>query len=164
MCRQTARLHVPSTPASPHHTTLRATRHATLGSTPSQVLRSAPKGIELMRKYPDISIDPGVTPWIDDATWKRDKVFSDILRWDYSHLQPVEAQQARKAWADLKGWHDAHPTADTVIIGTPAQVLFLELSQAPLVELGEGCASHARYYPAVVCKPVQPMQPCATHR
>ena len=47
-----------------------------------KALRTVPKGIDLMHKYPDNSIDPGVTPCADDERWSSSRVFKDLARWE----------------------------------------------------------------------------------
>ena len=102
-----------------------------------KVLRSDPAGVRLMNKYPDISIDPGVTPWAEDAAWKRDKVFADLSRWQYSELSSDEALAAHSKWAALGCWHQSHQTSDTVVVGQPAAIRHdLEL-RTPLLSWGE---------------------------
>ena len=64
----------------------------------------------------------GVTPWLDDDIWKRDKVFSDLASWSYSQLSQQEASKVKQTWADLFAWHKAHPTSDTVVVGQPSKV------------------------------------------
>ena len=75
-----------------------------------------------MKKYPDISIDPGVTPWAENEAWKCDKVFADIAKWSYSQLSSSQAAAVKQTWADLYAWHNSHPSSDTVIVGQPEQV------------------------------------------
>ena len=102
-----------------------------------KVLRTDPAGVRLMKKYPSISIDPGVTPWAEETAWKRDKVFADLARWEYTQLHSAEVQAARDKWAALARWHQSHPTSDTVVIGQPAVMgPGLEL-QVPLLSWGE---------------------------
>ena len=102
-----------------------------------KVLRSDPAGVLLMKKYPDIGIDPGVTPWAEDSAWKRDKVFTDLARWEYSQLKSAEAETARNRWEALGSWHRSHQTSDTVAVGQPAAIgQGLEL-RTPLLSWGE---------------------------
>ena len=102
-----------------------------------QVLRTNPAGVRLMHKYPDIGIDPGVTPWAEDSAWKRDKVFADLARWQYTQLSPNESHTAQSRWAALSRWHLSHPTSDTLVVGQHAQIGDgLEL-RTPLLSWGE---------------------------
>ena len=56
-----------------------------------KALRTLPKGVDLMYKYPDISIDPGVSPWADGEKWKSSRVFEDHLdRWTYTNLASTQ--------------------------------------------------------------------------
>ena len=86
------------------------------------VLRSDPRGVPLMHKYPDISVDPGVTPWQEDESWKRGKVFEDLARWQYTSLSSADADVARAKWVALGSWHDSHQTSDTVVVGQPVSI------------------------------------------
>ena len=101
-----------------------------------KVLRTEPAGIDLMKKYPDISLDPGVTPWAENEAWKCDKVFSDIARWSYSQLSSSQASAAKQTWADLHAWHNSHPSSDTVIVGQPEQVNSSLHLSTPLLSWG----------------------------
>ena len=87
-----------------------------------KVLRSDPAGVRLMKAYPNIGIDPGVTSWIDESAWKRDKVFSDLSRWAYPELDDAGKIKAKGAWASLGSWHASHPTSDSIVIGQPATI------------------------------------------
>ena len=87
-----------------------------------KVLRSDPAGVRLMKSYPNISVDPGVTPWKDDSAWKREKVFADLARWEYSQLQSDAAQVAASKWGALSRWHQSHPTSDTIVVGAPIAI------------------------------------------
>ena len=75
-----------------------------------------------MKKYPDIGIDPGVTPWKDDSVWKRDKVFSDLARWQHTQLASAESEKAKASWQALAQWHRSHPTSDTLVVGQHARI------------------------------------------
>ena len=102
-----------------------------------KVLRTDPAGIELMHKYPDISIDPGVTPWAENDNWKCDKVFSDIAKWSFTHLSRNAASAAKQTWADLYAWHQAHPSSDTVVVGQPEAVNDSKQFSTPLLPWSE---------------------------
>ena len=49
--------------------------------------------------------------------WKRDKIFADLARWQYSQLSSDEALVAHSKWAVLGSWHHSHQTSDTVVVG-----------------------------------------------
>ena len=87
-----------------------------------KVLRSDPRGVPLMHKYPNINVDPGVTEWLEDEKWKRGKVFADLARWEYSSLSSADADVARNKWAALGSWHDSHQTSDTIVVGQPTLI------------------------------------------
>ena len=97
-----------------------------------KVLRSDPAGVRLMKSYPDIGVDPGITPWADDASWKREKVFADLARWEYTNLSDAEAQASRSKWASFAQWHTSHQSADTLVVGQPVVIGGREL-RSPLL-------------------------------
>jgi len=97
-----------------------------------RVLRTVPAGVRIMKSYPNIQNDPGVTDWKEDSEWEREKVFGDLLRWQYSELNDSNAAVARSRWDSLKCWHRSHPTADTVTVGEPATIGTDEL-RSPLL-------------------------------
>ena len=97
-----------------------------------RVLRTVPAGVQIMKSYPDIQNDPGITEWKEDSEWEREKVFGDLLRWQYSELNASNAAAARSRWDSLKRWHRSHPTADTVTVGEPATIGTDEL-RSPLL-------------------------------
>ena len=97
-----------------------------------KVLRSDPAGVRLMKSYPDIGIDPGITPWADDTSWKREKVFADLARWEYTNLSNAEVQASRSKWASFAQWHTSHQSADTLVVGQPVIIGGREL-HSPLL-------------------------------
>ena len=118
-----------------------------------KVLRTKPAGVPLMNRYPDIGINPGVTPWAEDSAWKRDKVFADLARWEYSHLNASETSQAQRKWAALASWHRSHPTSDTVVIGQPVMMgagLELPTFLPPWDEMWKTLKTHVIAPPAPV--------------
>ena len=102
-----------------------------------KVLRSDPAGVRLMKSYPNIGVDPGVTPWIEESVWKREKVFADLARWEYSRLDRSATHAASSRWAALSLWLQSHPTSDTLVVGEPAKIADgLEL-RTPLLSWSE---------------------------
>ena len=85
-----------------------------------KVLRTDPEGIELMKSYPDVAVNPGLTPWKEDAEWKRDQVFRDLANWQYSELNDSDSASAKAKWGELSSWHRSHQRSDTVMVGEPA--------------------------------------------
>ena len=77
------------------------------------VLRSDPAGIDLLRSLPDIHDDPGVEDWMDFAEWKGKRIFDDIGKWTFNR----NGEQHRSEWQQLRAWHAAYPTADSVSVG-----------------------------------------------
>ena len=95
------------------------------GKTNTQrVLRSDPKGVTIMKKYPDLSelscLD--FEAWHEPDSWKRDKVFSDVLRWKYDGCTQEQAAAAKAEWQAVRNWHLAHPTVDSVSIPGPIRL------------------------------------------
>ena len=97
-----------------------------------KVLRTIPAGVLLMKSYPDIRINPGVTDWKEDSEWERERVFADLRRWQYHGLNASDAAAAKSSWVSLHRWHKSHPTADTVTIGEAVVVGDHEL-RSPLL-------------------------------
>ena len=83
------------------------------------VLRSDPNGVDIMHHYPDLDKCPGVTDWLDDDSWKRERVFYDLAKYRFNHLSQAEGAKRREEWAALDAWLTAHPTSSTVLIGAP---------------------------------------------
>ena len=93
-----------------------------------------------------------MTPWGDEESWKRDKVFTDIAKWSYSQLSGNEASKAQQTWADLHGWHKAHPLSDTLVVGQPVKVsesLELPTSLMPWGEMWKVLKSYVAPAPLV---------------
>ena len=86
------------------------------------VLRSDPLGVQILHKYPDINVDPGVEKWKEDDAWKREKVFEDLEKYTFPYLDRAAGEKARADWRALGAWHTSHPTSDTVVVGQPAIV------------------------------------------
>jgi hypothetical protein len=84
------------------------------------VLRSDPKGVSLMRSYPNILDDPGVESWIEDEEWKCEKVFEHMKRVDFNGCEGGDA--APQAWEALKQWHSSHPSSDYFSVGEPIKL------------------------------------------
>ena len=100
-----------------------------------QVQRTNPQGVTIMQSYPSIQDDPGWEPWIRASKdsvgaetakkvdgWNREKVFYDLTRYKYVHLNPVEAAAAKSEWADLHTWFKGHQTPEDLIMPGPIQL------------------------------------------
>lgn len=96
------------------------------------VLRTDPKGIDIVRSFPSIDDDPGLEDWLDTSSWKFKKVFADLRKWRF-YNDEKEALHIRDEWDMLKDWHISHPLAEDVIIGGPLSLREdTEVSTSPM--------------------------------
>ena len=84
------------------------------------VLRSDPRGVDLMQSYPNILDDPGVESWIESEEWECKKVFDHMKRVDFSGCEGGEA--APQAWESLQQWHRSHPSSHYFTVGEPIKL------------------------------------------
>eukprot|EP00965_Chrysotila_dentata_P179876 5939142-Pleurochrysis_carterae.AAC.1 len=80
-----------------------------------RVLRSDPKGIDLMHHFPRVEDDPGKEEWLKPEKWSTDRVFHDVSRWEYD--DPSKQVDRRNELEALKKWHTAHAESEQVRIG-----------------------------------------------
>eukprot|EP00965_Chrysotila_dentata_P041352 1371765-Pleurochrysis_carterae.AAC.1 len=78
-----------------------------------QVLRSEPKGIDLMHHYPNVANDPGMEEWLPKDKWVFERVFDDVIRrWTYDDAN--KADGFREEWKELRKWHVAYTDSSAV--------------------------------------------------
>ena len=82
-----------------------------------RVLRSDPKGVNLMHSYPDIYENPGVEPWYELEKWSHKEVFEKLKRWQYCGCDAETRARCAADWASVGRWHLSHPTSDSVLAG-----------------------------------------------
>ena len=84
------------------------------------VLRSDPKGVDLMRSYPDFNDDPGLEEYrVPAEKWKADKVFTDLQKWVHPAAAASDGADPKAVWDGMKQWHHSHPLPSTVALGEP---------------------------------------------
>lgn len=94
-----------------------------------EVLRSDPKGVELVQSYPDIKDFPGMEEWLDMETWKANQVFSHLQKWKFHR----DSCAALASWDELNTWHKAHQNSNEDIdLGEPINLPSASFSTTPL--------------------------------
>jgi hypothetical protein len=78
------------------------------------VLRSDPRGIDLMHSWPEIGEFPGVEDWKPEDEWQFWKVFQHLSKWNFG-----SDKAATENWSDMKAWHLQHNEAAAWTIGEP---------------------------------------------
>ena len=75
-----------------------------------QVKRTVAEGVELEKCVPDFSNNPGFEAWIDDEDWSRERIFSDLSKWDFDR----HGNKYKKAWNALGHWHSVNRLARAI--------------------------------------------------
>ena len=85
-----------------------------------QVKRTVPEGVQMEVAVPDFSKSPGFEAWLEDEDWSRERVFSDISKWQYD----TESIKYKAVWSALGHWHSVNrlaraiePGATTITLG-----------------------------------------------
>lgn len=81
-----------------------------------KVLRTDPKGVDLVKSFPSIHDDPGVEDWNDPSVWSSHRVFSDMHKWKFYGTNGEDTRY-REEWDCLRDWHCSHPCATDIKIG-----------------------------------------------
>lgn len=103
--------------------------HITGAIVTRKVLRSDPKGVALVKSYPQITDFPGMEEWIDLDTWKAEQVFDHLKKWKFHSNQAT----AQASWDSLRLWHMSHQNPNTDIdVGEPITISSTSLSTTPM--------------------------------
>jgi hypothetical protein len=81
-----------------------------------QVKRTVAEGVELEKCVPDFSNNPGFEAWLDDEDWSRERVFSDLSKWDFDR----HGNKYKKIWNALGHWHSVNRLARAIEPGVTA--------------------------------------------
>ena len=96
--------------------------------TRKKVLRSDPNGVNIMRRYPNVNIDPGLEEWLSGAEpsaeegtrgWSLERVMRDVKKTKYTGCEAADAANSLREWQELHRWHLTYPSVEDIRLTAP---------------------------------------------